>query len=63
MLVRVHPASLNDWELGLRHGPSLPISRAAPKPILGSDVAGQICDVQTQEGKGKWLRRQLLVTT
>ena len=45
VLVRVHAASLNDWDWGLLHGPSLPISRAAPKPILGSDVAGRVTEV------------------
>ncbi len=45
VLVRVHAASLNDWDWGLLHGPSLSISRAAPKPILGSDVAGRITEV------------------
>jgi NADPH:quinone reductase-like Zn-dependent oxidoreductase len=45
VLVRVHAASLNDWDWGLLHGPSIPISRAAPKPILGSDVAGTVVEV------------------
>ena len=45
VLVRVRAASLNDWDWGLLHGPSLPVSRAAPKPILGSDVAGQVTEV------------------
>lgn len=45
VLVRVHAASLNDWDWGLLHGPTLPISRAAPKPILGSDVAGRVAEV------------------
>ena len=45
VLVRVHAASLNDWDWGLLHGPSIPISRAAPKPILGSDVAGRVTEV------------------
>jgi NADPH:quinone reductase-like Zn-dependent oxidoreductase len=45
VLVRVHAASLNDWDWGLLHGPSLPISRAAPKPILGSDVAGNVVEL------------------
>jgi NADPH:quinone reductase-like Zn-dependent oxidoreductase len=45
VLLRVHAASLNDWDWGLLHGPSLPISRAAPKPILGSDVAGRVVAV------------------
>jgi NADPH:quinone reductase-like Zn-dependent oxidoreductase len=45
VLIRVRAASLNDWDWGLLHGPSLPLSRAAPKPILGSDIAGRITDV------------------
>jgi NADPH:quinone reductase-like Zn-dependent oxidoreductase len=45
ILVRVHAASLNDWDWALLHGPSIPISRAAPKPILGSDVAGRIVEI------------------
>jgi NADPH:quinone reductase-like Zn-dependent oxidoreductase len=45
VLVRVHAASLNDWDWGLLHGPSLPISRAAPKPILGSDIAGRVSEI------------------
>ena len=45
VLVRVRAASLNDWDWGLLHGPSLPFSLARPKPILGSDVAGQITEV------------------
>jgi NADPH:quinone reductase-like Zn-dependent oxidoreductase len=45
VLVRVHAASLNDWDWGLLQGPSLPFSRAAPKPILGSDIAGRIAEV------------------
>ena len=34
VLVRVHAASLNDWDWGLLHGPSIPISRAAPNRFL-----------------------------
>jgi NADPH:quinone reductase-like Zn-dependent oxidoreductase len=45
VLVRVRAASLNDWDWGLLHGPSLPFSRAAPKPILGSDIAGRVIEV------------------
>jgi NADPH:quinone reductase-like Zn-dependent oxidoreductase len=45
VLVRVHAASLNDWDWGMLQGPSLPFSRAAPKPILGSDVAGRVTEV------------------
>jgi hypothetical protein len=45
VLVCVRAASLNDWDWGLLHGPSFPLSRAAPKPILGSDIAGRITEV------------------
>ena len=42
VLVRVHAASINDWDWGLLQGPTLPFLRTPPKPILGSDVAGQV---------------------
>ena len=42
VLVRVHAASINDWDWGLLQSPSLPFIPAAPKPILGSDVAGRV---------------------
>src|SRR5688572_30322953 len=45
VLIRVHAASINDWDWGLLQGPTLPFSRAAPRPILGSDVAGRIAAV------------------
>ena len=45
VLVRVHAASINDWDWGLLQGPSMPFSRAAPKRILGSDVAGRVAAV------------------
>lgn len=45
VLVRVHAASVNDWDWGLLQGPTLPFMRVPPKPILGSDVAGQIVDL------------------
>jgi NADPH:quinone reductase-like Zn-dependent oxidoreductase len=45
LLVRVHAASINDWDWGLLHGPTLPIGNAPPKPILGSDVAGRVVAV------------------
>jgi NADPH:quinone reductase-like Zn-dependent oxidoreductase len=40
VLLRVHAASINDWDWGLLHSPTLPILPRPPKPILGSDVAG-----------------------
>jgi NADPH:quinone reductase-like Zn-dependent oxidoreductase len=46
VLIRVHAASINDWDWGLIHGPTLPISRGAPRVrILGSDVAGRVVAV------------------
>jgi NADPH:quinone reductase-like Zn-dependent oxidoreductase len=42
VLVRVHAASINDWDWGLLQGPTIPFSFVAPKPILGSDVAGRV---------------------
>ena len=48
VLVRVHACSINDWDWGLLQGPSIPFSRAKPKPILGSDIAGTVVEV----GKG-----------
>jgi NADPH:quinone reductase-like Zn-dependent oxidoreductase len=42
VLVRVHAVSMNDWDWGLLHGPTLPLSRSAPRPILGSDIAGRV---------------------
>jgi NADPH:quinone reductase-like Zn-dependent oxidoreductase len=45
VLVRVHAASINDWDWGLLQGPTLPFMRSPPKPVLGSDVAGQVVDL------------------
>ena len=42
VLIRVHAASINDWDWGLLQGPTLPFLRTPPKPILGSDVAGRV---------------------
>jgi NADPH:quinone reductase-like Zn-dependent oxidoreductase len=42
VLVRVHAASVNDWDWGLLQGPTLPFLRSPPKPILGSDIAGRV---------------------
>src|SRR5262249_4001889 len=43
ILVRVHAASINDWDWGLLNQPTLPFSRGAPQVrILGSDVAGRV---------------------
>jgi NADPH:quinone reductase-like Zn-dependent oxidoreductase len=42
VLVRVHAASINDWDWGLLQGPTIPLLRSAPKPILGSDIAGEV---------------------
>jgi len=45
VLLRVRAASLNDWDWGLLQGPTLPIGNPPPKPILGSDVAGEVVAV------------------
>jgi NADPH:quinone reductase-like Zn-dependent oxidoreductase len=46
VLVRVHAASINDWDWGLLHGPTLPISLGPPRvKILGSDIAGRVVQV------------------
>ena len=42
VLLRVHAASINDWDWGLLREPTLPFLRTPPKPILGSDVAGTV---------------------
>jgi NADPH:quinone reductase-like Zn-dependent oxidoreductase len=42
VLVRVHAASINDWDWGLLREPTFPVLRSAPKPILGSDIAGEV---------------------
>ena len=42
VLVRVHAASINEWDWGLLQGPTIPLLRSAPKPILGSDIAGEV---------------------
>jgi NADPH:quinone reductase-like Zn-dependent oxidoreductase len=46
VLVRVHAASINDWDWAMLRSPDLPFSRGAPKiKILGSDVAGRVAEV------------------
>ena len=46
VLVRVHAASINDWDWGLLHGPTLPFTFGAPRQrILGSDIAGRVVAV------------------
>jgi NADPH:quinone reductase-like Zn-dependent oxidoreductase len=50
VLVRVHAASLNDWDWGLLHEPTFPIFGRGGTPrvrILGSDVAGRVVEVGT----------------
>ncbi|MBV8206280.1 MAG: NAD(P)-dependent alcohol dehydrogenase [Acidobacteria bacterium] len=42
VLVRVHAASINDWDWGLLQRPMLPLGRAPRVRILGSDVAGRV---------------------
>jgi NADPH:quinone reductase-like Zn-dependent oxidoreductase len=52
VLVRVHAASLNDWDWGLLHGPTLPFTFGAPRQrILGSDVAGRVVAVGRGVGR------------
>jgi len=42
VLVRVHAASINDWDWELLQRPTLPFIRSAPRRILGSDIAGRV---------------------
>lgn len=42
VLVRVHAASINDWDWQLLQGAMLPFSRTPRIRILGSDIAGQV---------------------
>jgi NADPH:quinone reductase-like Zn-dependent oxidoreductase len=48
VLVRVHAASINDWDWGLLHEPTFPIFGRGGRPrvlILGSDIAGRVDEV------------------
>ena len=46
VLVRVHAASINDWDWGLLQRPMVPLRRGTPRVrILGSDVAGRVAAV------------------
>jgi len=46
VLVRVHAASINDWDWGLLNGPTFPWQRGAPRQrVLGSDIAGEVVEV------------------
>jgi NADPH:quinone reductase-like Zn-dependent oxidoreductase len=46
VLVRVHAASINDWDWELLRRPMLPLGRRTPRVrILGSDVAGRVAAV------------------
>jgi NADPH:quinone reductase-like Zn-dependent oxidoreductase len=46
VLVRVHAASINDWDWRLLQRPTIPLSRGAPRVrILGSDIAGRVAAV------------------
>ena len=46
VLIRVHAASINDWDWGLLQGPMLPFTFGPPRQrILGSDVAGRVAAV------------------
>ena len=43
VLVRVHAASINDWDWALLNPPPFPINLVTPwVPVLGSDVAGRV---------------------
>ena len=42
VLVRVHAASINDWDWGLLHASMLPFVKEPRLRILGSDVAGRV---------------------
>src|SRR5262249_47356779 len=43
VLVRVHAASINDWDWRMLDRPMLPLNRTAPRVrILGSDIAGRV---------------------
>jgi NADPH:quinone reductase-like Zn-dependent oxidoreductase len=46
VLVRVHATSINDWDWGLLHAPTLPFTFGPPRQaILGSDIAGRVVAV------------------
>ena len=46
VLIRVHAASINDWDRGLLQGPTLPFTFGPPRQrILSSDVAGRVAAV------------------
>jgi NADPH:quinone reductase-like Zn-dependent oxidoreductase len=46
VLIRVHAASINDWDWGLLQGPTLPFTFGPPRQrILGSDIAGRVAAV------------------
>ena len=46
VLVRVHAASINDWDWELLRRPMLPLSRGTPRVrILGCDIAGRVAAV------------------
>src|SRR3954462_6132286 len=47
VLVRVHAASINDWDWELLQRPMLPLGRAPRVRILGSDIAGRVAAVGT----------------
>jgi NADPH:quinone reductase-like Zn-dependent oxidoreductase len=42
VLVRVHAASINDWDWALLRAPMLPFARNPRIKILGCDIAGQV---------------------
>lgn len=52
VLVEVHASSVNDWDWGLLQSATIPFMRSAPKPILGSDIAGLV--VSLGSGVQRW---------
>ena len=46
VLVRVHAASINDWDWQMLRRPTLPVASNTPRVrILGSDIAGRVAEV------------------
>ena len=46
VLVRVHAASINDWDWQMLQSPALPLASKTPRVrILGSDIAGQVAAI------------------
>src|SRR5258708_36998210 len=46
VLVRVHAASINDWDWQMLQSPTLPLASKTPRVrILGSDIAGRVAAI------------------